>query len=97
MAESYREMEARHEALDAQMDRQEWADRWGGPSEYYEVDESEPGVVRDCTNCRNGDGCTPPNCTLAHIELVLVGGEIVCSGGAWDPREEVVLEAVREK
>ena len=37
MPESYREMEARHDALDDQMYRQELDGRWAGPNEYVEV------------------------------------------------------------
>jgi len=88
-AESYREMEMRHDAMDAQMDGQEWTARWAGPSGYYSpIEKPDPATVRDCTTCHNGDGSTPPNCTLEHIDHVLIDGEIVCSGGVWGPRRE---------
>jgi len=89
MAESYREMEMRHAVADEQVWRQEYARRWAGPSGYYDpIKAPSPATVRDCTTCHNGDGSTPPNCTLAHIDHVLIDGEIVCSGGVWGPRRE---------
>ena len=89
MAESYRAMEQRHEAADWEMERQEWYGRWAGDGPDHEVAEEEPAIVRDCTNCHNGDGSTPPNCRVADKRLVFGDGEIVCYAGAWDPVDEV--------
>ena len=77
MAESYREIEQRHAALDAQMERQEYDARWAGHNEYIEVAAPDPARVRDCTNCRYADGG------------VCREGMTSCSGWLWDPRDEV--------
>lgn len=87
MAESYREMEARHDELDRRIYRQEFADRWAGPPDYVEVAEENPPVVRNCTNCRYAEGGVEVYWCKAMRKDV-VGGTGGCSGWPWDPKDE---------
>ena len=98
MSESYRTMEARHAALDDQMERQECEARWAGPTEYIEVElparaaVPDPAPVRDCTNCRYAGASREASgvgywCRV-YQRSVFADGKIGCSGWPWDPREE---------
>ena len=91
MAESYREMEARHEALDHQEERQEWYDRWAGRGEGPIV--TEPAAVQNCINCRHAicdldgywnDPPTSYRCSVLN-EFVFGNSKVDCGGRHWAP------------
>ena len=87
MTESYREMEARHEALDDQMYRQEYADRWAGRGEGPTITEPEPATIRDCTNCRYAKGEFLHECQV--LDNVTFNRAGRC--WSWDPKDEVAI------
>jgi len=86
VAESYREMEQRHAAMDDQEYRQENDARWAGLPEYVEV--ADPDAVYDCTNCRYADPGVGGYWCKALLKFV--AGTMGCSGGPWDPKDEEV-------
>ncbi len=99
MPESYREMEARHDALDDQMHRPLLDGRWAGPVEYVSVAAPDPARVRDCTNCCYAGSLPEGSVEVigntesgywckAHQRAVFADGKAGCSGWPWDLREE---------
>ena len=85
MAESHHAMAERYDALDDQMYRQEWYDRWAGRGEGPIT--TEPAVIKSCATCRYADGGPEEYWCGAHRKFV--SGPIGCSGWPWDPVEEV--------
>lgn len=88
MAESYREMEQRHAAMDDQEWRQEYASRWGNIDEYCVATEPGPPPLQDCSNCYYAEGNQPPYWCKAYLKPVFSDGKRGCSGWSWDPVDD---------
>ena len=93
MAESYCEMTVRHDAMDDQIHRRRFDDRWAGPNEYVEVAAPEPAPIRDCTNCLYAGASREASGAgywcKAHQRSVFVDGKAGCSGWPWAPKDGV--------
>ena len=88
MAESYREMEQRHAALDHQEEGQEWYARWAGEGGHSPIIEPDPPPLQDCTNCYYAEGDQPPYWCRAYLKFVFADGKRGCSGWSWMPVDE---------